>query len=334
MIQPVGKTSKIFVAGHNGLVGSAIVRNLESNGYTNIITRTRDELDLTNSDAVKNFFMEEKPEYVFLAAAKVGGIGGNSDYPADFIYQNLMIQSNVIHASYISGVKKLLFLGSSCIYPKFAKQPITEDQLLTGSLESSNDAYAIAKIAGIKMCQAYRKQYGFNAVAVMPTNLYGINDNFDHNYGHVLPSLIAKFHGSKDKSKHWVVKLWGDGSPKREFLHVDDLAEALFIVMEKYNSEDIINIGTGEDVTIKELAEIIVEVTGYKNDYEWDTSKPNGTPRKVLNVDKIKSLGWEPKIGLKEGIESTYEWYKKNIGYEEVIQRISPLRRFLNWMDQ
>ena len=326
--------SKIFVAGHNGLVGSAIVRNLKEKGFTNIITQTRDQLDLTDFNAVKSYFIVEPPDYVFLAAAKVGGIGGNSDYPADFIYQNLMIQSNVIHASYISGVKKLLFLGSSCIYPKFAKQPITEDQLLTGSLESSNDAYAIAKIAGIKMCQAYRKQYGFNAVAVMPTNLYGINDNFDHNYGHVLPSLIAKFHGSKEKSKHWVVKLWGDGSPKREFLHVDDLAEALFIVMEKYNSEDIINIGTGEDVTIKELAEIIVEVTGYKNDYEWDTSKPNGTPRKVLNVDKIKSLGWEPKIGLKEGIESTYEWYKKNIGYEEVIQRISPLRRFLNWMDQ
>ena len=326
--------SKIFVAGHNGLVGSAIVRNLKEKGFTNIITQTRDQLDLTDFNAVKSYFIVEPPDYVFLAAAKVGGIGGNSDYPADFIYHNLMIQSNVIHAAYISGVKKLLFLGSSCIYPKFAKQPITEDQFLTGSLEGSNDSYAIAKIAGIKMCQAYRKQYGFNAVAVMPTNLYGINDNFDHNYGHVLPSLIAKFHSSKDKSEHWVVKLWGDGSPKREFLHVDDLAEALFIVMEKYNSEDIINIGTGEDVTIKELAEIIVEVTGYKNDYEWDTSKPNGTPRKVLNVDKIKSLGWEPKIGLKEGIESTYEWYKKNIGYEEVIQRISPLRRFLNWMDQ
>ena len=294
--------SKIFVAGHNGLVGSAIVRNLESNGHTNIITRTRDELDLTNSHAVRMFFMEEKPEYVFLAAAKVGGIGGNSDYPADFIYQNLMIQSNVIHSAYIFGAKKLLFLGSSCIYPKFAKIPITEDQLLTGSLEPSNDSYAIAKIAGIKMCQAYRKQFGFNAVAVMPTNLYGPNDNFDHNYGHVLPSLIAKFHGSKEKSEHWVVKLWGDGSPKREFLHVDDLAEALYICMNRYDSEEIINIGTGEDVTIKELAEMIVEVTEYKNDYEWDTSKPNGTPRKVMNVDKMKSLGWEPKISLREGL--------------------------------
>ena len=330
----MGSNSKIFVAGHKGLVGSAIVRHLESEGFTNIITADRRQVDLTNLNAVRMFFMLEQPEYVFLAAAKVGGIGGNADYPADFIYENLMIQSNVISMAAENGVKKLLFLGSSCIYPKYAKQPITEDQLLTGPLEGSNDAYAIAKIAGIKMCQAYRKQYGFNAVAVMPTNLYGINDNFDHNYGHVLPSLIAKFHGSKDKSEHWVVKLWGDGSPKREFLHVDDLAEALFIVMEKYNSEDIINIGTGEDVTIKELAEIIVEVTGYKNDYEWDTSKPNGTPRKVLNVDKIKSLGWEPKIGLKEGIESTYEWYKKSIGYEEVVQKVNPFKRFLDWMDQ
>ena len=326
--------SKIFVAGHNGLVGSAIVRNLESNGHTNIITRTRDELDLTNSDAVKNFFMEEKPEYVFLAAAKVGGIGGNSDYPADFIYQNLMIQSNVIHSAYIFGVKKLVFLGSSCIYPKFAKIPISEDQLLTGSLEPSNDSYAIAKIAGIKMCQAYRKQFGFNAVAVMPTNLYGPNDNFDHNYGHVLPSLMAKFHGSKEKSEHWVVKLWGDGSPKREFLHVDDLAEALNIIMERYDDEEIINVGTGEDITIKELAEMIVEITGYENEYEWDTSKPNGTLRKVLDVDKIKSLGWEPEIGLREGLESTYEWYKKSIGYEEVVHKVSPFRRFLDWMDK
>ena len=304
--------SKIFVAGHKGLVGSAIVRHLESNGHTNIITKTRDELDLTDLIAVKKFFMEEKPEFVFLAAAKVGGIGGNADYPADFIYQNLMIQSNVIHSSYLSGVRKLLFLGSSCIYPKYPKIPITEDQLLSGYLEPSNDSYAIAKIAGIKMCQAYRKQYGFNAVAVMPTNLYGPNDNFDVNNGHVFPSLIAKFHGSLEKSVHWVVKLWGDGSPKREFLHVDDLAAALYIIMERYDDEEIINVGTGEDVTIKELAEMIVEVTGYKNDYEWDATKPNGTPRKVLNVDKIKSLGWEPKISLREGIESTYEWYKEN----------------------
>ena len=326
--------SRIFVAGHKGLVGSAIVRNLEAKGFTNIITADRAQCDLTNINAVKTLFMIEQPEYVFLAAAKVGGIGGNSDYPADFIYQNLMIQSNVIHSAYISGVQKLLFLGSSCIYPKFAKIPITEDQLLSGYLEPSNDSYAIAKIAGIKMCQAYRKQFGFNAVAVMPTNLYGPNDNFDHNYGHVLPSLIAKFHGSKEKSEHWVVKLWGDGSPKREFLHVDDLAEALYIIMERYDDEEIINVGTGEDITIKELSEMIVEVTGYENEYEWDTTKPNGTLRKVLNVDKVKSLGWEPKIELKEGLESTYEWYKESIGYEEPPQKLNPFSRFMSWMDQ
>ena len=308
----MGSDSKIFVAGHKGLVGSAIVRHLEEQGFTNIITIDRFQCDLTNQKDVKMFFMSEQPEYVFLAAAKVGGIGANSEYPADFIYENLMIQSNIISSAAMVGVEKLLFLGSSCIYPKFAKQPITEDQLLSGYLEPSNDAYAIAKIAGIKMCQAYRKQYGLNAIAVMPTNLYGPNDNFDHNNGHVLPSLISKFDGSLEKSKHWVVKLWGDGSARREFLHVDDLASALLICMERYDSEDIINIGTGEDVTIKELTEMIVDVTGYKNDYEWDTSKPNGTPRKVLNVYKIKSLGWEPKISLRQGIESTYEWYRKN----------------------
>jgi len=304
--------SKIFVAGHKGLVGSAIVRNLKAKGFTNILTADRNQVDLTNLNAVKMFFLLEQPEYVFMAAAKVGGILANRDYPADFIYENLMIQSNIISCAAEAEVKKLLFLGSSCIYPKFAEQPITEDQLLSGHLESSNEAYAIAKIAGIKMCQAYRKQHGLNAIAVMPTNLYGPNDNFDINYGHVLPSLLAKFHGSLEKSKHWVVKLWGDGSAKREFLHVDDLAEALLICMERYDSEEIINIGTGEDVTIKELAEMIVEITGYKNDYEWDTSKPNGTPRKVLNVDKMKSLGWEPKISLREGLESTYEWMKNN----------------------
>ena len=305
--------SKIFVAGHNGLVGSAIVRNLESKGFTNIITIDRERLDLRSTLEVNMFFNMERPDYVFLAAAKVGGIGANSEYPAEFIHDNLMIQTNVIDSAYRSGVKKLIFLGSSCIYPKFPKMPITEDQLLEGQLESSNDAYAIAKIAGIKMCQAYRKQYGFNAISVMPTNLYGPNDNFDHNSSHVLPALISKFDGSLEKSKHWVVKLWGDGSPKREFLHVDDLAEALVVCMDKYDSDDIINIGTGEDVTIKELAETIIDVVGYKNDYEWDISKPNGTPRKVLNVDKMKSLGWEPKISLRDGIESTYEWYKENV---------------------
>ena len=305
--------SKIFVAGHKGLVGSAIVRNLKAKGFTNILTADRNQIDLTNLTAVKMFFLLEQPEYVFMAAAKVGGILANRDYPADFIYENLMIQSNIISCAAESEVKKLLFLGSSCIYPKFAEQPITEDQLLSGHLESSNEAYAIAKIAGIKMCQAYRRQHGLDAISLMPTNLYGPNDNFDHNSSHVLPAMISKFHASLDRSEHWVVKLWGDGSPMREFLHVDDLAEACYTCMEKYDGEEHINVGTGEDVTIKELAETIVDVVGYKNAYEWDTSKPNGTPRKVLNVDKIKSLGWEPKISLREGIESTYEWFKENV---------------------
>ena len=305
--------SKIFVAGHNGLVGSAIIRNLEKKNYNNIYWISKDNCDLRNKARVDAYFEQAKPEYVFLAAAKVGGILANRDHPAEFIYDNLMIQTNIIDAAYRNGVKKLVFLGSSCIYPKMAKQPITEDELLAGHLESSNDAYAIAKIAGIRMCRAYRQQYGFNAISLMPTNLYGPNDNFDHNSSHVLPALISKFHGSLEKSKHWVVKLWGDGSPKREFLHVDDLAEACYTCMEKYDGEEHINVGTGEDVTIKELAETIVDVVGYNNDYEWDTSKPNGTPRKVLNVDKIKSLGWEPKISLREGIESTYEWFKENV---------------------
>ena len=305
--------SKVFVAGHKGLVGSAIVRNLEKKSYKNVYWISRDNCDLRNKERVDAYFEQAKPEYVFLAAAKVGGILANRDHPAEFIYDNLMIQTNIIDAAYRNGVKKLVFLGSSCIYPKMAKQPITEDELLAGHLETSNDAYAIAKIAGIRMCRAYRQQYGFNAISLMPTNLYGPNDNFDHNSSHVLPALISKFHGSLEKSKHWVVKLWGDGSPKREFLHVDDLAEACYTCMQDYEGDEHINVGTGEDVTIKELAETIVDVVGYRNDYEWDTSKPNGTPRKVLNVDKIKSLGWEPKISLREGIESTYEWFKENV---------------------
>jgi len=302
-------SSKVFVAGHKGLVGSAIVRYLEKKSYKDIYWVRKENCDLRDKAKVDAYFEQAKPDYVFLAAAKVGGIGANSKYPAEFIYDNLMIQSNIIDAAYRNGVKKLLFLGSSCIYPKFANQPITEDQLLTGSLEGSNDAYAIAKIAGIKMCQAYRKQYGFNAISVMPTNLYGINDNFDLENSHVLPALIRKFYEAA-MLRHGKVTLWGDGSPMREFLHVDDLVEALIICMDKYDSDDIINIGTGEDVTIKDLSEMIAKVVDFRRTIEWDTSKPNGTPRKVLNVDKIKSLGWEPKISLEDGIKSTYDWYR------------------------
>ena len=304
--------SKILVAGANGMVGSAIIRNLKERGYTNIVSGTRDWVDFSSQEQTKVFFEEVKPDYVFVAAAKVGGIMANNNYKGEFLYQNLLIQSNIIHNSYITGTKKLLFLGSSCIYPKLATQPITEDQLMTGALEPTNDAYAIAKIAGIMMCQAYRKQYGFNAISLMPTNLYGPNDNFDLETSHVLPAMIAKFHNALNHSKHWEVKLWGDGSAMREFLHVDDLAEACYTCMQIYNEPEHINVGTGEDVTIKQLAETIANVVGYDRHINWDTTKPNGTPRKVLNVDKIKSLGWEPKIGLLEGIEKTYEWYKVN----------------------
>ena len=279
--------SRVYVAGNTGLVGSAIVRTLHWKGYTNILSRPSHHWDLRNQMDVERFFRVNEPEYVYLAAAKVGGIGANAYYPGHFIYDNLMIQTNVIHAARKFGVKKLLFLGSSCIYPKFAEQPITEDQLLGGHLEPSNDSYAIAKIAGIKMCQAYRKQYGFNAISLMPTNLYGPNDNYDLDSSHVLPAMIRKFHEAKDK-----VTLWGDGSAMREFLYVDDLAEAAFKCMVSYDSEEIINVGTGKDITIKELATTIADVVGFKGEIEWDTSKPNGTPRKVLNVDKIKSLGW------------------------------------------
>lgn len=306
--------SKILVAGANGMVGSAIVRNLESKGYTNIIKGTRNDVDFTNQDEVERYFCSEEPEYVFVAAAKVGGIMANNNYKADFLTENLQIQTNIIQQSYNFGVKKLLFLGSSCIYPKFATQPITEDQLMTGLLEPTNDAYAIAKIAGIMMCQAYRQQYGFNAISLMPTNLYGPNDNFDLETSHVLPAMIAKFHNAvANHSEHWQVKLWGNGLAMREFLHVDDLAEACHVCMENYDEPGHINVGTGKDVTIKELAEIIADVTGYTNDIEWDTTKPNGTPRKVLNVDKIKALGWEPKIDLKEGICKVYEYYKEYV---------------------
>jgi GDP-L-fucose synthase len=303
--------SKILVAGANGMVGSAIVRNLESNGFANIIKGTRDDVDFTNQDETERYFCSEEPEYVFIAAAKVGGIMANSNYKADFLTENLQIQTNLIQQSYNFGVKKLLFLGSSCIYPKFATQPISEDQLMTGTLEPTNDAYAIAKIAGIMMCQAYRQQHGFNAISLMPTNLYGFNDNFDLQSSHVLPALIRKFHEAKVSEAPYV-ECWGDGSPMREFLYVDDLAEACFRCIISYNSSDIINVGTGEDLTIKELVELISIIVDYKGKIKWDTSKPNGTPRKVLNVDKIKTLGWSPKIGIRQGIYDTYEWYKKN----------------------
>ena len=304
--------SRVYVAGNTGLVGSAIVRMLHRKGYTNIVSTPSSHWDLRRQEDVERFFRINEPEYVYLAAAKVGGIAANNDYPAHFIYDNLMIQTNIIDAARKFGVKKLLFLGSSCIYPKFATQPITEDQLMTGTLEPTNDAYAIAKIAGIMMCQAYRKQYGFNAISLMPTNLYGPNDNFDLETSHVLPAMIAKFHAALNHSRHWEVKLWGDGSAMREFLHVDDLAEACFVCMKDYNESEHINVGTGEDVRIWELANIIAGVVGYDRDINWDFTKPNGTPRKVLNVDKIKSLGWEPKISLREGIETTYQWYKQN----------------------
>ena len=299
--------SKILVAGANGMVGSAIVRNLDSKGYTNIIKGTRHIVDFTNQEETDSFFRLSKPEYVFIAAAKVGGIMANSNYKADFLTENIRIQTNIIDSANRWNVTKLLFLGSSCIYPKFATQPITEDQLMTGSLEPTNDSYALAKIVGVKMCQAYRQQHGFNAVSMMPANLYGPNDNFDLETSHVLPAMIAKFHNAKDS-----ITLWGDGSAMREFLHVDDLAEACHVCMQNYDESDHINVGTGEDITIRELAETIADVVGFAGDINWDTTKPNGTPRKVLNVNKIKELGWESKIGLRDGIKKTYEWYKKN----------------------
>lgn len=306
------KTSKIYVAGHRGLVGSAIVRALEKAGYTNIIKKTRTELDLLDQKAVAEFFATEKPEYVFDVAAKVGGILANKEHPADFIYQNLVIQNNIIHSAYTNGVTKLCFLGSSCIYPKLAPQPIKEEYLLTGPLEPSNDAYAIAKIAGIMMCQSYNKQYGTNYISLMPTNLYGPNDNFDLESSHVLPALIRKFHEAKETNSP-TVTMWGTGSPMREFLHVDDLADAAVHLMNIYDGSEIVNVGTGEDVTIKELAELIRDTVGYKGELVWDTTKPDGTPRKLLDVSKLHSLGWKHKITLPEGVKETYNWYISHI---------------------
>ena len=303
--------SRILVAGARGLVGSAIVRTLKEKGYTNIIEGTRDDIDFTIQEDTYKYFSLMEPEYVFLAAAKVGGIMANKNYPGDFIYDNLMIQSNIIHTSYEHGVKKLVFLGSSCIYPKHPNIPITEDQLMTGPLEPSNDAYAIAKIAGIKMCQAYRQQYGFNAISVQPTNLYGENDNFNPMSSHVIPGIMRRMHEAKLSGDTEFV-CWGDGTPLREFLYVDDMAEACYTCMMQYEDSEIINIGTGSDISIKELTELIANVVGYTGDIKWDTSKPNGTPRKVMNVDKLLDLGWKPKVDIAEGVTKTYEWFKQN----------------------
>lgn len=300
--------SKIYIAGHRGLVGSALCRLLEAKGYHNLITRTSSELDLRNQAEVNSFFTQEKPEFVFLAAAKVGGILANDTYHAEFIYDNLMIECNVIHAAYQTGVRKLLFMGSSCIYPKHAVQPMSEDALLSGPLEPTNEPYAIAKIAGIKLCEAYRTQYGYNFISVMPTNLYGPNDSYDLDNSHVLPALLRKFHEAKEKNQPFV-EIWGTGTPRREFLHVDDLAAACFHLMQNYNGADLVNIGTGEDITIRELAEMIRDIVGYTGRLCFDASKPDGTPRKLLDVSKLHALGFQHQIGLREGIHSVYLSY-------------------------
>lgn len=299
------QSAKIYVAGHRGMVGSAITRKLQEKGHTNLVQRTSSELDLRNQQSVNEFFASEKPEYVFLAAAKVGGIVANNTYRAEFIYENMMIQNNVIHAAYMNNVKKLMFLGSSCIYPKLAPQPLKEEYLLTGLLEPTNEPYAIAKIAGIKMCDAYRAQYGCNFISVMPTNLYGQNDNYDLKNSHVLPALIRKFHEAKLANAPSVM-MWGTGEPRREFLHADDLADACYFLMQFYNNEGFVNIGTGEDLTIKELALMVKDIVGYSGNIEHDLSKPDGTPRKLMDVQKLHSLGWKARIGLREGIEKVY----------------------------
>ncbi|KKR12038.1 MAG: NAD-dependent epimerase/dehydratase [Candidatus Wolfebacteria bacterium GW2011_GWC2_39_22] len=305
------KNSKIYIAGHNGLVGSALVRNLQAQGYTNLIYKTRQELDLLDSDAVSKFFANEKPEYIFLAAAKVGGIHANNIYPAEFIFQNLQIQNNIIHNAHINEARKLLFLGSSCIYPRDCQQPIKEEYLLTGELEKTNEAYAIAKIAGIKMCQAYNKQYGTKFISVMPTNLYGPNDNFDLQNSHVLPALLQKFHDAKASNQKEVV-MWGTGSPMREFLYVDDLTDACVHLMKTYEGNEIINIGTGEDIAIKDLAKLIKKIIGFEGEIINDTTKPDGTPKKLLDVSRLHSLEWKHQVSLENGIKKTYDWFKNN----------------------
>ena len=305
------KESKIYLAGHRGLVGSAIARKLEAEGYTNVILRSSSELDLRDQRQIAKFFSREKPEYVFLAAAKVGGILANSTYPAEFIHDNLAIQTNVIHQAYLHGVKKLLFLGSSCIYPRHAPQPLKEEYLLTGPLEQTNEPYAIAKIAGIVMCKSYNQQYGTNYISVMPTNLYGPGDNFDLDTSHVLPALIRKF-CEADSKIETAVTLWGTGTPRREFLYVDDLADACLFLMHRYEGDELINLGTGQDVTIMELAAMIGELTGYRGEIVWDHSKPDGTPQKLLDISKITALGWKPQYSLEDGIRHTVQWYFNN----------------------
>jgi len=320
------RESRIYVAGHKGLVGSAILRRLQAEGYSNLIVRSHKELDLMRQEEVEAFFRAEKPEYVFLAAAKVGGILANNTYPAEFIYQNLLIESNVIHSAYVSGVKKLLFLGSSCIYPRDCPQPTKEEYLLSGKLEPTNEPYAISKIAGIKMCQSYNRQYGTRFISVMPTNLYGPGDNFNLETSHVLPALIRKFHeakirgqrsevggseGNERSSTGSFVTIWGTGTPRREFLHVDDLADACAFLMNHYDDSEIINIGVGKDISVSELADLIKRIVAFKGPIHYDRSKPDGTPRKLLDVNKLKALGWQPKISLRQGIEMTYRWYAK-----------------------
>jgi len=310
-MQIMDKSDKIFVAGHRGMVGSAVMRRLKTEAFSNVVTRERAQLDLTNESAVAKFFEEERPHIVIVAAAKVGGIKANNDYPVEFLVENLRIQNNVIRSAYENGVRKLLFLGSSCIYPKFAPQPILESTLLSGPLEPTNEAYAIAKIAGIKLCQAFSREYGANFISAMPTNLYGPNDNFDLETSHVLAALLRKAHEAKTRNDRKLV-VWGTGKPRREFLHVDDLAAACLLLLEKYDSPEIINVGCGEDISIGELAELICEIVGFDGQLAWDTTKPDGTPRKLLDVSKIRALGWRPTITLRDGIKGTYDWFAAN----------------------
>src|SRR5437764_12235366 len=310
-MQIMDKSDKIFVAGHRGMVGSAVMRRLKTEAFSNLVTRERAQLDLTNESAVAKFFEQERPHIVLAAAAKVGGIKANNDFPVEFLLENLRIQNNVIHAAYENGVRKLLFLGSSCIYPKFAPQPIPETALLSGPLEPTNEAYAIAKIAGVNLCQAYVREHSANFISMMPTNLYGPNDNFDLETSHVLAALLRKAHEAKTR-KDRKLTVWGSGKPRREFLHVDDLASACLLLLQKYNSPEIINVGCGEDISIRELAELICQVVGFDGQLAWDTTKPDGTPRKLLDVSKIRALGWRPAITLQDGIKATYDWFVAN----------------------